>query len=73
MAFTRFMASAAGRTLRILLGLVLVAAGYLLGGAWGIAVAVVGLVPILAGALNFCLLGPLFGSSFRGGTAARPA
>jgi hypothetical protein len=35
-------------------------------GTGGIALAVVGLVPIAAGVFNFCLLGPLFGVTLMG-------
>jgi hypothetical protein len=59
MALVQFMATTAGRAARVGAGLMLVVAGALLGGAWWI-VAVVGLVPIAAGLLDFCLLAPLF-------------
>jgi hypothetical protein len=35
-------------------------------GTGGIALAVVGVVPIAAGVFNFCLLGPLFGVTLMG-------
>lgn len=59
MALVRLMATTAGRAARVGAGLMLVVVGALLGGAWWI-VAAVGLVPIVAGLLNFCLLAPLF-------------
>jgi len=46
--FFEFMASPAGRAARVIAGLVLVVLGMVLGGAWWI-LAVVGLVPLLAG------------------------
>lgn len=67
MAFAQWMAGTAGRTLRVLPGLVLIGAGLLyVQGAWGIVIAIVGVVPILAGILNFCLVAPLLGAPFRG-------
>lgn len=68
-AFVRFMASGLGRLLRIVLGIVVILVGLLIvKGAWGWVLAVIGLVPIAAGAFNFCILGPLFGTSFWGRT-----
>ncbi|GAC1445536.1 MAG: hypothetical protein NVS3B26_21150 [Mycobacteriales bacterium] len=59
MPFIAFMASQAGRVLRIVVGLVLIAVGIALGGGW-YALAAVGLLPLAAGAFDFCLLSPLF-------------
>lgn len=73
MAFVRFMASGAGRALRIVAGLAIIAIGiYLLtvgNITAGTIVAVVGLVPFLAGAFDFCILAPLFGAPFSGAKA----
>lgn len=73
MAFVRFMASGAGRALRIVAGLAIIAIGiYLLTAGnitAGTIVAVVGLVPFLAGAFDFCILAPLFGAPFSGAKA----
>ena len=55
MGIVEFMRSTAGRLVRI---------------AAGIAVIVIGLVPIAAGVFNFCLLGPMFGMDLHG--KARP-
>jgi hypothetical protein len=66
MAFVRFMASPAGRALRIVVGMALIVVGLTVGKTAGTVLAVVGLVPLLAGALNLCLLAPLFGAPFRG-------
>ncbi len=71
MALARFMASTAGRLLRIALGIVLIAAGLLIGGPAGWVVAVIGLVPIAAGAGNFCLIGPVLGAPFKGSDVRR--
>jgi hypothetical protein len=67
MGFAKFMASAVGRGLRIVVGLVLIACGlFVMHGTAGTVVAIVGLVPLALGSLNLCLLGPLFGAPFRG-------
>lgn len=55
------MQGAAGRVLRVILGLVLIYAGlFVLGGTLGIAVAVIGLLPIAMGIWGPCLLGFVF-------------
>lgn len=61
-----FMASRTGRWLRILAGAGMVVGGLATGSARGGVVALVGLAPLLAGALDLCLLGPLFGHPIRG-------
>lgn len=68
MAFAKFMASAAGRGIRIVLGLALI--------FWGLLhrdsrLAMVGLVPLAAGAFNWCLIAPLIGAPFRGRDALK--
>lgn len=65
--FVKFMASPAGRIIRIVAGVVLIAWGLLgLGGTTGIIVAVVGAVPLLAGLFDVCLFVPLFGNPISG-------
>jgi len=64
MAFVHFMERTSGRVLRIVAGLVLVVFGLVLGGAW-LVLGVVGLVPIAAGAFDFCLIAPLFHEPLR--------
>jgi hypothetical protein len=72
MKFAAAMATTAGRTIRIVVGIVLVLFGLLvIEGAAGIVVAVIGLVPIFAGAANICLLAPLLGAELRGGRQGR--
>jgi hypothetical protein len=71
MAFASFMSSAAGRILRILVGLGLIGGGmYLIVAAsnvtLGTILAVVGLVPLFAGLADVCLFAPLFGAPFSG-------
>jgi hypothetical protein len=65
MGFSRFMASAAGRAVRIVAGVALIVIGGVLGGGWW-ALAVVGLVPLAAGALDVCLFNLLFGQPLSG-------
>jgi hypothetical protein len=65
MRFEEFMATAIGRLLRVAAGLAMVVIGVSLGGGWW-ALAVAGLIPLLAGALDFCVLAPLFGQPMSG-------
>ncbi len=65
--FIGFMASGSGRVARIVVGLVLIAWGLLgLHGTAGIVVAVIGLLPLAAGAFDFCALAALFGQPLSG-------
>jgi hypothetical protein len=66
-AFFGFMASSAGRVTRVIAGLALVLVGFLaVGGIWGWILAIVGLVPLLAGLFDRCVFAPLFGLPFVG-------
>ena len=67
MEFVKLMSSASGRVLRILAGSALIVVGIVAGGGW-YALSVIGLVPLLAGFANVCVLAPLFGQSPRGET-----
>lgn len=65
--FCTFMASSTGRIIRVVAGVALAALGLLvLKGTAGIIVAVVGLVPLAAGLLDFCVFAPLFGCPMSG-------
>lgn len=65
--FIKFMASTAGRVTRVAAGIVLVVWGLLgIGGTAGIGVAIVGLIPLLAGLFDFCVFAPLFGAPLSG-------
>jgi hypothetical protein len=65
--FVKFMASKTGRITRVVAGAALIAWGLLgLSGTAGIIVAVVGLVPLLAGLFDVCVFAPLFRNPFRG-------
>jgi Inner membrane protein YgaP-like, transmembrane domain len=66
-ALVNFLASSTGRIVRIVAGLALIAWGLLsLGGTIGIVVAVIGVVPLAAGLLDFCIFAPLFGRPLSG-------
>lgn len=65
MGFSKFMASTTGRAVRVIVGVALIVAGGLLGGGWW-ALAIVGLVPLAAGALDICLFNVLFGQPLSG-------
>ena len=67
MAFAQFMNSTFGRWARIVVGLVMLVAGPLvLGGAAGVIVAALGLVPLAAGVFDFCLLAPILSVPWSG-------
>lgn len=67
MGFVKFMVTGAGRVVRIVAGVALIAIGLLLvGGTGGIILAVVGLVPLTAGVFDFCVFAPLFGLPLMG-------
>lgn len=73
MAFAQFMATPMGRGIRVVAGIVLIALGLLVvEGTGGIILAVIGLMPILAGALNICLIAPLIGAPFSGSQLNKP-
>lgn len=65
--FVTFMASNTGRITRIVAGIVLVVWGWFgLAGTAGMIVAIVGLVPLIAGLFDFCVFAPLFGAPLSG-------
>ena len=68
MGFANFMSTSAGRALRVLAGIALILIGLMLvEGTWGIVLAVVGLVPFLAGIFDVCVIGKLLlGTPFKG-------
>jgi len=65
MELVNFMQTSVGRSMRAVLGVALIAAGVVLGGGW-LALAVVGLVPLVAGSAGVCLVAPLFHGPIRG-------
>lgn len=66
MQLAKFMASGAGRGLRIVVGAGLVWWGLGLNSTGGSIAIAIGVVAILAGVLNFCLIGPVIGAPFWG-------
>jgi hypothetical protein len=65
--FVKFMASIAGRVTRVVAGLALIFWGLMgIGGAAGMVVAIIGLVPFVAGLFDFCIFAPLFGAPLSG-------
>lgn len=71
MGFARFMASPAGRALRIIAGAALFIIGLVaVEGTVGIVLAAVGIVPLAAGLFNLCLFAPLFGGPLHGSDVA---
>lgn len=69
-AFACFMAKPTGRLLRIVAGLALIAWGYTLREqTTGLVLMAVGVIPLLAGVLNVCLIAPIIGAPFSGRAA----
>ncbi len=67
MSLIKFLASANGRLVRIVAGIVLIVIGLLVvQGTGGIILAIVGVVPLLAGIFDLCVFAPLFGLPFSG-------
>ncbi|MHA6513479.1 YgaP-like transmembrane domain [Tessaracoccus sp. Z1128] len=61
-----FLSSTAGRITRAAVGVVLLVLAFVVGGVWGWVLGVLGVVFVAVGALDVCLLAPLFGKPFRG-------
>lgn len=66
MELARFMATPAGRGIRILFGLILIWFGVAMDKPAGYVLEALGLIPIIAGVLNLCLLASLLGAPLRG-------
>jgi hypothetical protein len=66
-AFFGFIASPMGRTVRIVAGLILIAAGlWWVNGVGGSLLVIIGLAPLAAGVFDRCIFAPLFGLPFAG-------
>ena len=72
MKAVRFLTSGAGRAARVVLGLVILSAGLLaVRSTIGTVMAIVALVPIAGGLLDFCLLGYALGYPLSGAQARK--
>ena len=66
-ALGQFFATGVGRVTRVVAGIVLIAWGYLLlPSVAGTVLIVIGLVPLLAGLFDVCVISALFGGPFQG-------
>ena len=70
MKFLTFMNTPTGREIRIGGGLLLVGIGLVLGGGFGLGLALFAVLPITTGIFGVCPINPLFGRSVR--ACARP-
>jgi hypothetical protein len=64
--FSQFMASPAGRVLRVVAGAAMIGGGIALDSGAGTALAVVGALPLSAGALDLCYVSGLLGGPWKG-------
>ena len=64
----KFLASSTGRIVRIVVGAALFALGFFgnVSTSVGTILMIIGLVPLLAGIFDVCVLAPLFGKPFNG-------
>jgi hypothetical protein len=65
MRFLSFMNTSTGRAIRVIGGLMVLAAGILVGGGVGAALAVFAVLPIATGVFGLCPINPLFGQPMR--------
>jgi len=70
--FARFINSRTGRVVRLIGGIALMSLGYLLDSTTGIVLMVAGLVPLAAGAFNWCVISALLGGPLRAERMIRP-
>ena len=66
--FVAFMQTPAGRVIRIVGGLAMIAGAVIIGGPGGTVLAVLGLVPLSAGLFDFCAMAPIFRVPWSGAT-----
>ena len=64
--FISFITSPAGRWLRVFVGVVMILAGFSSETSSGKILGLIGFIPFLAGAMDVCILAPLFGAFFSG-------
>jgi len=72
MRAAHLMNSPAGRAARAAAGLALILAGALAGGTGGLALALIGLVPLTVGAAGVCAAAPVLKAPFRARNLGRP-
>ena len=65
-SFARFVASPAGRIVRVVAGLLLIYVGWSIGSTMGWVLLVIGLVPLSAGLLDLCFVSALLGGPIQG-------
>lgn len=65
--FLRFMSTAPGRAIRVVMGVALIAIGLSMDSGAGWALAAFGLLPLVTGAANICPISPFVGQPLRGG------
>ena len=65
MRVVKVMNGTAGRAGRVLAGLALIIGGIVIGGTGGLVLAVIGVVPLAAGAAGACLAAPLLRAPLR--------
>lgn len=65
MNFVRFMSTPAGRAIRVVMGVALIATGIRLGSPAGWALAAFGLLPLVTGAADICPVCPLLSDGKR--------
>lgn len=65
MNVARFMATVAGRLLRVMIGVIIIWIGVVSPKPFGYVLEFVGLIPIVAAAVNWCFICPLFGGPMK--------
>ena len=65
--FVGFIASTAGRWLRVFVGLAIIIGGIRAATPAGNLLALLGIIPLAAGSFDFCVLGKLFAGTYSGG------
>lgn len=65
MNVVKVMNAAAGRSARVVAGLALIGAGLAADGTGGLVLAVIGVIPLLAGGAGICLAAPLLRAPLR--------
>ncbi|MCC6802062.1 MAG: DUF2892 domain-containing protein [Anaerolineae bacterium] len=70
MTFVTFMTSNQGRMMRVIAGIILISIGlFVIKDTLGTFLALIALIPIAGGVLDFCVAGVLMGYPFRGANA----